>query len=346
MPSSTSDAAFQSEGIPDLGLLATWVLIIETRSLAQTARKLNISRAAVSQRLKMLESGMGTELMVHGTRPVQPTVAGVELFEHASQVLRQVRIMQDAMNAFHAEKRRIVRFGTVDSFASTLGPTLLKGLSGPGMPEIRLSSGLTPELELQLERHTIDLTVTTSPAIGKGTLRKQALFSERYLLALPRDISVDDGLTLNGLSSRLPLIRYGVRSVIGHDIDMYLDLLGEYVARTFEFDTTGPMLSLVSAGLGFTITTPLCAWDLRHFIPDIRLLPMSSLRTRPGGQRLSPPDRTFYLGYRNNEPLYIRTQAATVIQRAAQLLIGQQIAPALGIDAALLWQSHFRTIGH
>jgi len=336
-PASASDHDFSN--IPDWSLLQTWALIVQTGSLAQAARQLGISRAAVSQRLKQLETGLATELLIHGKRPVQPTMAGAELYDHAERLLRHASIMREAMRAFHAEKRHIVRFGTVESFAGTLGPCLLSGLGQSRLPEMRLSSGLTPDLEQQLEQGLVDMTITTSPAIGKGSLRKQALFSERYLLVLPRDVRIDRTSTLDGLASSLPLIRYSARSVIGHDIDVYLNLLGVHIPRTSEFDTAGPILSLVSSGMGFAITTPLCLWEVRHFIPLVQIHPMSSLHSHKG-QRLSPPERTFYLGYRDNEPPAIRRQAAGVIQHAAEQLMNDAVGPALAIEPALLWQLH------
>ncbi|MCD0505290.1 LysR family transcriptional regulator [Bordetella petrii] len=325
--------------IPDWSLLLTWVYIVQAGSMAQAARQLAISRAAVSQRLKLLETGLATELLIRGQRPVQPTTAGIELYDQAERLLRQATAMRESMRAFHAEKRRIVRFGTVESFASTLAPCLLDGLGRAGLPEIRLSSGLTPDLELQLEKGLVDMTVTTSPAVGKGSLRKHALFSERYLLIVPNYARVDRGTTLEGLGRTLPFIRYSARSVIGHDIDVYLNLLGAHIPRTFEFDTAGPMLSLVSSGMGFAITTPLCLWEVRHFIPQVQILAMSSLHSREG-QRLSPPERTFYLGYRDNEPSAIRRRAAGLIRRAAEQMMNDAVGPALAMEPTLLWQPH------
>src|SRR3546814_17817295 len=113
------------------------------------------------------------------------------------------------------------------------------------MPEIRLSSGLTPDLEQQLEKGLVDMTVTTSPAVGKGSLRKCALFSERYLLVLPRDARIDHSSTLDGLGRTFPLIRSGARSVIVHDIDIYLNLLGDHIPPPSQFITAAPILGPV-----------------------------------------------------------------------------------------------------
>jgi DNA-binding transcriptional LysR family regulator len=52
--------------------------------------------------------------------------------------------------------------------------------------------------------------------------------------------------------------------------------------RRFEFDATDPLLSLVAAGLGWAVSTPLCLWQSRHFIGKVAVypLPASSLGQR------------------------------------------------------------------
>ncbi|MBC8824595.1 LysR family transcriptional regulator, partial [Escherichia coli] len=72
----------------------------------------------------------------------------------------------------------------VDSFAATIGPIIIKALSGASH-QIRLWSGITPALDAQLEARQLDVAVTTSgttPAMG---IRKQKLFSEPYFVVLP-----------------------------------------------------------------------------------------------------------------------------------------------------------------
>lgn len=64
------------EDLPDLGLLATWVAVLEASSVSAAAKRLSISQAAVSQRLKLLESALGIELLDRTTRPARPTAAG------------------------------------------------------------------------------------------------------------------------------------------------------------------------------------------------------------------------------------------------------------------------------
>src|SRR6218665_3489348 len=54
---------------PDWGLLGSWGAVVESESVSHAARRLGLSQAAVSMRVKMLEGKLGTELLDRGPRP-------------------------------------------------------------------------------------------------------------------------------------------------------------------------------------------------------------------------------------------------------------------------------------
>ncbi|CAM3687458.1 Ben and cat operon transcriptional regulator [Bordetella sputigena] len=325
------------ETYPDWSLLATWVTVVESGSVSATSQRLDISQAAVSQRLKLLESTVGAELMDRSTRPAQPTAVGLWLFEQANRLLSQAAEMAEGVRNFSHAKRHVVRFGCVDSFAGTLGPTLIRGLSGESR-QILLWSGLTPLLDEQMENRKLDMAVTTSGVAHRPSVKKQPLFSEPYLLVLPRDFEASGLHSLTDLARRLKFIRYSARSVIGSDVDRYLDAAGEKMERTYEFDNTDPMLSLVSEGMGFALSTPLCIWQSRHFLEQLRILPLAAL---PGTQARSrlPWRRTFYLSYRENEFGKLPGEARNVIGIGVGKLFQKEIGPALKLPVETLWQT-------
>lgn len=326
-----------TENYPDWSLLLTWVAVVEAASVSGAARLLGFSQAAVSQRIKQLEAAMSTELLDRSTRPARPTPAGELLFEHAARLLAQAGDMTESVRNLSRAKRNIVRFGCVDSFAGTLGPTLIHGLSGASR-QIRLWSGITPVLDKQLEDRQLDLVVTTSASAGKPTIRKYSLFSEPYLLIVPRSMSMDRVDTLKELGRRTQFIRYSARSFIGAEIDRLVESHGVMIERTYEFDNTDPLLSLVTAGLGFGISTPLCIWQSRHFLDQLRVLPLAPYL---GAARADDPalSRTMYLAARQQEVGKLPAEARDVILMAMERLIQKELAPALGLPPATLWRS-------
>ncbi|HAP27802.1 MAG TPA: LysR family transcriptional regulator [Achromobacter sp.] len=326
-----------TENYPEWSLLLTWVAVVEAASVSGAARLLGFSQAAVSQRIKQLEAAMSTELLDRSTRPARPTPAGELLFEHAARLLAQAGDMTESVRNLSRAKRNIVRFGCVDSFAGTLGPTLIHGLSGASR-QIRLWSGITPVLDKQLEDRQLDLVVTTSASTGKPSIRKYSLFSEPYVLIVPRSMNMDRIDTLKELGQRAQFIRYSARSFIGAEIDRLVESHGVMIERTYEFDNTDPLLSLVTAGLGFGISTPLCIWQSRHFLDQLRVLPLAPFL---GAARADDPalSRTLYLAARQQEVGKLPAEARDVILMAMERLIQKELAPALGLPPATLWRS-------
>ncbi|MFY3435272.1 LysR family transcriptional regulator [Achromobacter mucicolens] len=326
-----------TEDYPEWNLLLTWVAVVEAASVSGAARLLGFSQAAVSQRIKQLEAAMSTELLDRSTRPARPTPAGELLFEHAARLLAQAGDMTESVRNLSRAKRNIVRFGCVDSFAGTLGPTLIHGLSGASR-QIRLWSGITPVLDKQLEDRQLDLVVTTSASAGKPNIRKYSLFSEPYVLIVPRSMNMDRIDTLKELGKRAQFIRYSARSFIGAEIDRLVESHGVTIERTYEFDNTDPLLSLVTAGLGFGISTPLCIWQSRHFLDQLRVLPLAPYL---GAARADDPSlsRTLFLAARQQEVGKLPFEARDVILMAMERLIQKELAPALGLPPATLWRS-------
>jgi DNA-binding transcriptional LysR family regulator len=56
--------------------LHTFLVVVETCSLAETARRLNITPSAVVQRIKALEDEIGSPLIVRSGHSMRATAAG------------------------------------------------------------------------------------------------------------------------------------------------------------------------------------------------------------------------------------------------------------------------------
>jgi DNA-binding transcriptional LysR family regulator len=225
-----------------------------------------------------------------------------------------------------------VRIGCVDSFAATVGPLLIKGLSGSSH-QIRLWSGITPTLDASIVGRQLDLAVTTNGQPSPGITRTM-LFSESYYVVVPSDFDLSQGGSLGDISRQLQFIRYSARSVIGQQVDDYLQRCGEVLERTYEFDTTDPLLSLVANGMGFALSTPLCIWQSRHFLPDIRIVRLSSLLRQ--GKPYADLSRSFYLAYRQGELGNLPNEVRDLVRIAAKRQIARDIAATLRLDGDVL----------
>jgi DNA-binding transcriptional LysR family regulator len=322
------------EQYPDWDLLASWVAVVESGSISDAATRLNISQAGVSQRIKTLEALLDTTLLDRATRPARPTAAGQRLFEHATVLLQGADQMVESVRNVTRAKRVVVRLGCVDSFAATVGPIIIKALAGTSH-QIRLWSGITPTLDGLLEARQLDVAVTTTGIGQTPGIRRQKLFSEPYFVVLPRSFEVDRFTTLTELSKHLQFIRYSARSVIGQHIDTYLAANSDNIERTCEFDATDPILSLLAAGLGFAITTPLCLWQSRHYIPDVRVVPLAAFSRH--GHPYGPLSRSFFLSFRENELGHLPNDLYDLLRRSYERQVSRDIGNALGLNSEEVW---------
>ena len=95
-------------------------------------------------------------------------------------------------------------------------------------------------------------------------LERWELMREPYVLLLSRGSgAVRTVADLKKLARSTPLIRFSARSQTGVEIERHLRRLGIDVPRSFEFDTPYAVASMVAAGEGFAITTPLCVSEAR-----------------------------------------------------------------------------------
>ena len=270
--------------LPDLQALQAFVSVCDSGSMALAAQQLGLSASAISQAIKSLEADVELPLLDREVRPARPTHAGRALRERATGLLAQARSMVDQVRASARHEHTQLHLGCVDSFAATVGPRLIRAMSGQAQ-QILMWSGLTPTLTEQLRGRELDFAICTDSAIDDPRIAQRLLFSESWVAVFPKAHKVKPLRTARGLSDlpgELPLIRYSQRSVIGQQIERFLRHVGVNAPRGYEFDATDPLLSLVASGLGWALSTPLCLWQSRQYLDDVVVIPIPATRL---GQR-------------------------------------------------------------
>jgi DNA-binding transcriptional LysR family regulator len=268
----------------DLHALGSFVAICDAGTMTLAAQRLHLTQSAISQQMRALELRIGTRLFDRETRPLQLTDAGRLLRELAADLLSHERRVATSC----AERARgdfpLLRLGCVDSFAATVGPALIRGLSGEAQ-QLRMWSGLTPQLIEQLGSRELDLAICTEAPVHER-IKALPLFSEAMVAVFPRSraapAQTDKLSGLRAAIGSLPLVRYSDRSVIGRQIERYLRHHGLESPRRYEFDATEPLLSMVAAQLGWAVSTPLCLWQSRALLDEVHVVP---LPRSPLGQR-------------------------------------------------------------
>ncbi|WP_164119512.1 LysR family transcriptional regulator, partial [Stenotrophomonas maltophilia] len=65
----------------DTRFLESFVTVVDKGSIAEAARRLHLTPAAVAQRLRALESEIGKPLVSRAGRTVKPTETGIAMLE-------------------------------------------------------------------------------------------------------------------------------------------------------------------------------------------------------------------------------------------------------------------------
>src|SRR3954462_5094054 len=131
----------------DTEFLESFVLVVEHGSVAEAARRLNLTPAAVTQRLRALETELGTALVLRSGRTMQPTQAGWAILPHAQGLIGGVRDLHGIANErnFAGE----LSLGAVSSALTGMLPSILSQLTTK-YPQMKLF--ITPGVSTDLYR--------------------------------------------------------------------------------------------------------------------------------------------------------------------------------------------------
>lgn len=165
----------------DINLARTFIMVAETGSFVEAARRLNITQSTVSARIKGLEEELGRELFGRSKVGASLTTAGEQFRRHA---LALVRVWQ------HAQMEIGLTGQHQDHLSTGAPPGLWDGFlirwvawMRRALPDISISatSGQTPVLTQRLLEGTLDLAVMYRPVPPPG-LTLEHLFEEEFVL--------------------------------------------------------------------------------------------------------------------------------------------------------------------
>jgi DNA-binding transcriptional LysR family regulator len=111
----------------DLNLIGVFVEIVESRSLSAAARKLGMSRANISQRLKLLERETGAQLLRRSTRNFELTQAGHTLYDCGQRMLEDLSTARASIDSLGQTLSGRVRISVPTGFGRMfIGSKLLE----------------------------------------------------------------------------------------------------------------------------------------------------------------------------------------------------------------------------
>lgn len=152
----------------ELRLLRSFVAIYESGTLSRAAERLACTQAAMSMRLKQLETELGEPLFLRQHHRLEPTSRAAELYARALGVLAAYDEMISATRS--GKPRQRLRLGVPDDYALGILPRALARLGPESGYEIEIVCDLSGNLAAAIQRNQIDLALVTLAARPQGTL--------------------------------------------------------------------------------------------------------------------------------------------------------------------------------
>ncbi|HYP70072.1 MAG TPA: LysR family transcriptional regulator [Variovorax sp.] len=197
------------------GALTLLVDIIDAGNLSEAARRLKMTRANLSYHLSQLERSVGLQLVRRTTRRLEPTDAGLRLYQHGLGIQNEMQAARDSVSALGQSLQGRVRLNVPSGYGQTvMAPWLIEfKLRYPGIVldvkfENRVEDLLSDEVDIAIR------IVSEAPpmlvAREMGPVHYVACASREYAQANGLPQQVDD---LRGV----PLVS---ASVVGRQLRM------------------------------------------------------------------------------------------------------------------------------
>src|SRR5262245_12177897 len=307
----------------DTRFLESLVAVVDCGSMAEAARRLNLTSAGVAQRIRALESEIGARLLFRSGRAVRPTEAAATILDRARRVLGEVHDLKSiaASGVLSGE----LRLGAIQTaLPGLLADILCRFATVYPQIEIRIFRGNSAEMYRKLLNGDVDAAITSHPpfAIPK-TCEWHVLRVEPFVVLTPASLRSRDA---HAVLAHEPFIRLDRKVFAGRLIDDYLRKAGIRPNDHYELDGLELIAVMVDRGLGVTLLPDWAppwpeglslrklALPDRSFVRRTGLLwNRASLRARL--VRAFLEQAQFALGHRGTGPGRRNRKAGTLAQR-------------------------------
>ncbi|MBM7044538.1 MULTISPECIES: LysR family transcriptional regulator [Rhizobium] len=281
--------------------LEAFVAVVETGSIVAASARINLTQPGITRRIQNLEDSLGIALLDRQSKPLKPTAAGREAYEHGRRVLRSLDDLKAGVSPGGAIGGEF-RLGIMPYLSEAALSAPLDRLRGE-FPQLtlRVVADWSPRLIEQVAHSQLDAATVCLPeglqppddVVGDALGIHSVILVASPLLGVPKAPKLDE-------LSRFPWIMNqsgcGFRAFIHHRFEaerLPFDVAVEAMSADLR-------MSLIARGLGIGVLTPAALADSRwrdavEIIepPDFSPKVVNWLVHRPPAGRLARPIATF-----------------------------------------------------
>jgi len=171
----------------DLIDLSLFRHIVEAGSITRGAERANLALAAASTRMRKLEQGFGSPLLVRGRQGVVPTPAGRTLLQHARTLLAQAERLKADLGAYgDGVTGQVKVLSNTNALTEFLPEALSTFLAAHPSVSVDLEERLSDEIVALVAEGAADLGIVAG-TVDTGGLETFPFRSDRFVVVVPRD---------------------------------------------------------------------------------------------------------------------------------------------------------------
>ncbi len=167
----------------DMNLMAMYAHVVESGSFSAAARRLGISRSAVSKAVAKLEKALGARLLNRSTRHLSVTEVGAVFAEHCSRILDEAVQAEQVVSSLHAQPRGVLKVAASVAFGTLhVAPALADFLGC--YPELNIDM-IIADRAVDLAEEGYDLVVRVARELPQNLVARRLAPVRRKLCATP-----------------------------------------------------------------------------------------------------------------------------------------------------------------
>jgi DNA-binding transcriptional LysR family regulator len=234
----------------DTRFLESFVAVVDDGSIAEAARRLSLTPAAVAKRIHALEHQIGARLIARSGRVVRPTEAGVAILDRARSFLAEARDLK--LVATNGKPSGEFRLGALTTAVSDLLPDLMIAWTQKyPQVELRMMRATSADLYHRVLDGNLDAAIMAEPPFAIPKACDWRFLREEPLIVLaPASTSVRDP---HLILRTQPFIRNERTTWAGRLIDGYLRQVDIQPHERFELSGIDLIAVLVDRGLGVSL---------------------------------------------------------------------------------------------
>ncbi len=239
----------------DTRQLRYFAAVFEQRNLSHAANLCNVAQSAISHHIASLEDQLGVPLFQRKPRGMEPTSAGVRLYDHARQILHDLAVAEQDLKSLPDQVTGDIVVGMPYSTIEGIGLPLMQAVMSD-YPGVRLSivEGLSGVTFQSLLSADVDVALFYNPP-ADGRVVFEPLVEEEILCVGRKEIVGDtsDPIRFAELAE-LPvlLLRQGVSSRALLDRPALLGAL--HAPVPLELNSVNGFTKALLAGIGCAIS--------------------------------------------------------------------------------------------